>query len=149
MCFFRRIVYAQCAHAYPSDPSPALKCATQRSYERGEPGLQPCSRIGAHSYASLRVSGRCRRCARADGALARIREGLLLARLRLGMDVPGLDDEFEDDNKEGSEGDHCFEERRFRGGKGLGSEDEVFSPVALTFSPLVRNEPRMLSSTCR
>lgn len=139
MCFFRRIVYAQCSHAYPSDPSPARKCALQLAYERGEAVL-PCGRIGAHSYASLRVGGRCRRCARADGALGRIREELRRARLRLGIPVAGAVVKAGDGEEKEGKGDGVGSELEGEG------EGEELSPVALTFSSVVLGVPVELRS---
>lgn len=145
MCFFRRIVYSQCAHAYPSDPSPARKCDLQLAYESGEAPL-PCGRIGAHSYASLRVGGRCRRCARADGALGRIREELRRARLKLRIPEAGVGQEKEKKKSAagGSVGKEDGDGEGMGMGKdddGAGDEDEGMSPVALTFSSVVLGVP--------
>lgn len=129
MCLFRRIIYAQCAHAYPCDPNPALKCPLQLAYEAGE-SLRPCGIIAAHSFASLRVHGRrCRRCGGVDEALGRLREeiGRAKGKLRLGMGVV----------KKGQE----EVEKGIEKGKGQEDEEEGLSPVALTFSSVVLGVP--------
>lgn len=138
MCLFRRIIYAQCAHAYPCDPNPALKCPLQLAYEAGE-SLRPCGVIAAHSFASLRVHGRrCRRCGGVDEALGRLREEIGRAKGRLGLGVGMV-------RREGK-----GEEKGVEKGKRMGEEeDEVddedqeegLSPVALTFSSVVLGVP--------
>lgn len=138
MCLFRRIIYAQCAHAYPCDPNPALKCPLQLAYEAGD-SLRPCGVIAAHSFASLRVHGRrCRRCGGVDEALCRLREeiGRAKGKLRLGM---GTVKKGEGEEKKGIEkGKGQVDEQDEMDGE---DEEEGLSPVALTFSSVVLGVP--------
>lgn len=148
MCFFRRIIYAQCAHAYPSDPTPARTCDVQRAYERGQAAL-PCGRVGAHSYASLRVGGRCRRCARADGALGWVRAELGRARLRLRLPEAEAGAGAVERRKKKTGGEEEEEEGKGEDGGGDEGEggNEGMSPVKLTFSSVVLGVPVELRSS--